>query len=274
MTRSKNKRKSIASALTIAGSDSGGGAGIQADLKTFAAFGVHGLSAITAVTAQNPGEVRNIQGIEPQVVKDQISAVIEAFKPSAIKTGMLFSAEITHEVARALESSKAMLVIDPVMISTSGALLLKKNAIEALVKFLPQASLLTPNLPEAEYLLKAKIRSHEAMRSAARELYQLHGAAILMKGGHLKGSSAVDIFYDGKTELLLESPYIKSVSTHGTGCTYSAAITAGLALGLSLERAVIRAKTFITQAIAKSIRCNGRDVLNSFWKNNGTPSNG
>jgi hydroxymethylpyrimidine/phosphomethylpyrimidine kinase len=272
MTRSKSKRKSIASALTIAGSDSGGGAGIQADLKTFAAFGVHGLSAITAVTAQNPGEVRNIQGIEPRVVKDQMSAVMDAFKPSAIKTGMLYSAEITHEVAKALKRSTAKLVIDPVMISTSGALLLKQDAIEELVKFLPQASLLTPNLPEAEYLLKTEIRSHEAMRAAARELYRLHGAAILLKGGHLKGSSAVDIFYDGGTELLLESPYIKSISTHGTGCTYSAAITAGLALGFSLERAVVRAKTFITQAIAKSIRCNGHDVLNCFWNKGETTS--
>jgi hydroxymethylpyrimidine/phosphomethylpyrimidine kinase len=253
-------------ALTIAGSDSGGGAGIQADLKTFAALGVHGTCAITAVTAQSPNGVLRIQGIAPQVVADQVEAVVSAFKPGAIKTGMLYSAEIIRKLIPWLEGCKAPIVIDPVMIATSGATLLKRSAILALVKLLPMAALLTPNIPEAEFLLKSEINSPEHMRNASKALHRRYGCAVLLKGGHLKSRSAIDIFYDGGTELLLEAPYVKGVSTHGTGCAYSAAITAWLARGEPLIAAVKQGKEFITQAIAQSSRSGRHDILNSFWK--------
>ena len=262
----KGGRRKCPAALTIAGSDSGGGAGIQADLKTFAAFGVHGVSAITAVTAQNPDGVRSVQGLAPKIVVDQVRAVFDAFEPKAIKLGMLFSAEITRAVGSVLGELKAQVVIDPVMIATSGAMLLKPAAIRQLVKILPSAALLTPNIAEAEFLLAATIKTPEEMRAAARALFKQHRCPVLMKGGHLKGATAADIFYDGKNELLLEAPYIEGVSTHGTGCTYSAAITAGLALGYSLEEAVVEGKTFITEAIRRSVRCNENDVLNCLWR--------
>jgi hydroxymethylpyrimidine kinase/phosphomethylpyrimidine kinase len=264
-----NQRKDVPCALTIAGSDSGGGAGIQADLKTFAALGVHGISAITAVTAQNPSSVRRVEPISDKVVIDQIDAATSGFEPGAIKTGMLFNREIIRAVAYRLKSVKAPVVVDPVMISTSVAVLLEKSAIrELLLTLLPLATLVTPNLPESEFLLKRRIHDPEQMRAAARELNSSYYCAVLVKGGHLKSAkTAVDVFYDGDSELLLESPFIKGVSTHGTGCTYSAAITAYLALGKDLKEAVIKGKEFISNAIASSWRCGKHDVLNSFWKN-------
>lgn len=250
--------------LTIAGSDSGGGAGIQADLKTFAALGVHGTSAITCLTAQNPKGVLGIQAARPEIVRQQIEAVFAELPPAAVKTGMLFSTAIIHVVTEWFRASqRPPLVVDPVMVATSGAVLLKPSAIRALTgELLPLATLITPNLHEAELLLGRKLLSVEDLRSAARELQRRFGCAVLAKGGHLTGlREAVDLFFDGQTELLLSAPFVRGVSTHGTGCTYSAAITAHLARGLPLPPAVFAAKEFITRAIAGSRRVARHSVL-------------
>jgi hydroxymethylpyrimidine/phosphomethylpyrimidine kinase len=251
-------------ALTIAGSDSGGGAGIQADLKTFAALGVHGTSAITCLTAQNPAGVTGIQTTTPKLVQAQIETVFAELPPAAMKTGMLFSSRIVRVVAAVLRSAKRLpLVVDPVMVATSGAVLLKPAAIRALTEdLLPLATLLTPNLHESELLLGRKLASVEDLRAAAAELHGRFGCAVLAKGGHLPGlREAVDIFRDDREELLLTAPFVRGVSTHGTGCTYSAAVTAGLARGLSLREAVIAAKEFITAAIGGSRRIGRHWVL-------------
>ena len=269
-----SKPPSIPVALTVAGSDSGGGAGIQADLKTFAALNVHGTSAITCLTAQNPKGVLGIQPTSPLIVRQQMEAVFKELRPAAVKTGMLFSEEIILTVVDFLahQSKQPPLVIDPVMISTSGAQLLKPNAMRALrTQLFPLAALITPNLDEAETLLGEKIRSAEAMRAAAKKLQKQYDSAVLLKGGHLRGGrEAIDIFYDGEDELLLSAPFVKGVSTHGTGCTYSAAITGLLALGKPLAEAVVFAKEFITQAIEQSQKAQRHFVLNPFWTKPGT----
>jgi hydroxymethylpyrimidine/phosphomethylpyrimidine kinase len=268
-------RKTLPVALTIAGSDSGGGAGIQADLKTFAALGVHGASAIACLTAQNPRRVLAVEPCSPKMLRQQIEAVFEELPPAAVKTGMLFSAENISVVAdffrrdefhesqtkknggsRRSSLRKIQLVVDPVFISTSGARLLQPAAEKVLKeKLLPLAALVTPNLDEAEILSGQRISSPEDLRSAARTICSRYGCAVLAKGGHLKDCSmAIDVFFDGKTELLLSAPFVKGVSTHGTGCTYSAAICAALALGHDLPCAVEIGKNFITAAIAGSCR--------------------
>jgi hydroxymethylpyrimidine/phosphomethylpyrimidine kinase len=258
-------RKTLPVALTIAGSDSGGGAGIQADLKTFAALGVHGASVITCVTAQNPKRVRNVEPCSPKIVRQQIESVFEELRPGAVKTGMLFSAEIVRVVASFLKKQDRLpLIIDPVMISTSGAMLLKPAAIKILREhLLPLATLVTPNLHEARILTGRKITSVENMRAAAREIHARFGCAALVKGGHLRsGCEAVDIFFDGRTELLLTAPFAKGIRTHGTGCVYSAAVTAELALGHDLSDAVKLAKHYVTHAIAQSYRIRQHFALN------------
>jgi hydroxymethylpyrimidine kinase/phosphomethylpyrimidine kinase len=252
-------------ALTIAGSDSGGGAGIQADLHTFAALGVHGTSAITCLTAQNPRGVTGIQASSPEILRQQIDAVFIEFKPAAVKTGMLYSAPLIHVVVEAFRRRNAPpLVVDPVMIATSGARLLKPVAIAVIKKeLLPLATLVTPNLDEAEILVGRTLTEVEDLRWAAREIQDRFGCAALVKGGHLRGlTEAVDVFYDGRNELLLTAPFVKGVSTHGTGCTYSAAITAGLAHGMKLPEAVQLGKNFITNAIVNSRRVGKHFVLN------------
>jgi hydroxymethylpyrimidine/phosphomethylpyrimidine kinase len=254
-------------ALTIAGSDSGGGAGIQADLKTFAAFGVHGASAIACLTAQNPRRVYAVESTSPGMLKRQIKAVFSELRPAAVKTGMLFSAESVRVVAGFFHRQhRVPLIVDPVMVATSGARLLKAEAIKVLKKhLLPLAMLVTPNLPEAEILTGGKIANVETMRAAAREIHARFGCAALVKGGHLRGMrEAVDVYFDGRTELLLTALFIKGVRTHGTGCTYSAAITAALALGHPLPQAVGLAKNYVTQAIARSYRAAGHSALNHF----------
>jgi hydroxymethylpyrimidine/phosphomethylpyrimidine kinase len=264
-------RKQTATALTIAGSDSGGGAGIQADLKTFASLNVHGTSALTCVTAQNPVAVRAVQACTAGVVRSQIEAVFAEFRPGAAKTGMLYSARIIEAVAGFFQNKQGLpLVVDPVMVATSGACLLKPSAIRKLCgALLPLATLITPNLAETELLLGMRVRSVEALRQAARELHWRYSCAVLAKGGHLTGlKQAVDIFYDGQQELLLSATFVRGVNTHGTGCTYSAAITGYLARGLGLSESVTRAKEYITQAIARSYFAGKHSVLNSFWKAN------
>jgi len=262
------KRKQLPVALTIAGSDSGGGAGIQADLKTFAALGVHGTSAIACLTAQNPKRVLAVEPCSPTMLRQQIEAVFAELKPAAVKTGMLFSAKNISVVAEFFRNSKlktqnSKLVVDPLMISTSGAKLLEPAAIKILTeKLLPLAALVTPNLDETEILAGQKISSVEKMRAAARKIHARFGCAVLVKGGHLKNSAeAVDIFFDGGTELLLSAPFIKGIRTHGTGCTYSAAICAALALGHNLPHAVELGKHFITSAIVNSYRIENHFAL-------------
>jgi hydroxymethylpyrimidine/phosphomethylpyrimidine kinase len=247
--------------LTIAGSDSGGGAGIQADLKTFAALGVHGASAIACLTAQNPRRVLGIESCPPKMLRQQIEAVFAELNPAAVKTGMLYSAKNIQVVATFFQNRKSeirnpKLVVDPVMVSTSGARLLEPAAVKILQeKLLPFAMLVTPNLDEAEILSGRKISSIEAMRGAVRKIQSGFGCAVLLKGGHLKDSrEAVDVFFDGETELLLSAPFVKGVSTHGTGCIYSAAICAALALGQELPKAVATGKNFVTAAILSSYR--------------------
>lgn len=260
--------RQIPCAATIAGSDSGGGAGLQADLKTFAALGVHGASAVTCITAQNPTRVLGIQTCSPDLLEQQLEAIFSALHPRAVKTGMLYSAALLETVVKFMANRKAPLVVDPVMVSTSGARLLEAKAMKLLrEKLLPRATLVTPNLAEAEVLTGAMPREVEDLRTAARDIYRRFGCAALVKGGHLRGlRDAVDIFYDGKEELLLTAPFVKGIRTHGTGCTYSAAITALLARGLPLGRAVAQAKEFTTRAIAESRKASGHFVLNWMQK--------
>ncbi|HVY72101.1 MAG TPA: bifunctional hydroxymethylpyrimidine kinase/phosphomethylpyrimidine kinase [Verrucomicrobiae bacterium] len=257
-------------ALTIAGSDSGGGAGIQADLKTFAALGVHGTCAITSLTAQNPRGVAAVQMTRPALVREQITAVFAELPPRAVKTGLLGSAAVIREVAMWFRKGQPPpLVVDPVMISTSGHKLLPSTAARALCQeLLPLAALVTPNLDEAGWLLGKPLATVEDLRAAARAIHERFGCAVLMKGGHLQGlAEAVDIFWDGRVELLLSAPFVRGVKTHGTGCTYSAAITAQLALGRPLPEAVAKAKEYVTRAIATSVRAGRHDVLN--WLSQG-----
>ena len=248
-------KKNWPCALTIAGSDSGGGAGIQADLKTFAAFEVHGTSAITCITAQNPKGVSGIQPIRADMVRKQIEAVFAELRPGAVKTGMLYSAGIIVAVAEFFTRGKRPpLVVDPVMVATSGAVLLKPSAIRALKeRLLPLATLVTPNLDEAEILLGRKLRTVEDLQAAAREIHERFGCAALVKGGHLPTvSTAVDAFCDGGTTSFLVAPRVRGIHTHGTGCTYSAAITALLARGENRRRAIELAKQYVTRAIRQS----------------------
>jgi hydroxymethylpyrimidine/phosphomethylpyrimidine kinase len=263
-----SKRVHLPIALTVAGSDSGGGAGIQADLKTFASLGVHGVSVITCVTAQNPRELVAVQPCGAEMVRGQLEAVFDELPPLALKTGMLYSAPVIRAVAAFLAGRRGpLLVVDPVLVSTSGAPLLKPNAIASLIEhLLPLAGLLTPNRDEAELLTGLRLNSAQDLRDAARALHGRFGCPVLVKGGHLRGlRQAVDILYDGRQELLLSAPFVRGVRTHGTGCVYSAAIAGYLARGLSLARAVCRAKEYITQAIAQSCVAAGHPVLNCFW---------
>jgi len=238
-------------ALTIAGSDSSGGAGIQADLKTFAAFGVYGASAITALTAQNTVGVRSIADVDPQFVANQIDAIVEDLEVGAAKTGMLARVAVIEAVADRLRTHRLpYLVVDPVMVATSGDVLLEPEALTALrEKILPLATLLTPNLREAEILTGRSVTNPAQMRDAARTLIESGVRAVLVKGGHL-ADDALDILYDSQSFREFSAPQIATRNTHGTGCTLSAAITACLARGFSLEESVAAGKRYITRAIA------------------------
>jgi len=258
-------RRDVSVALTIAGSDNSGGAGIQADLKTFTRLGVYGTSALTCVVAEHPGRVSKISAIEPGMVAEQIKLVFEAFPVRAVKTGMLFSSGIIRQVAKQLEKRRGLkLVVDPVMVATSGAALLKPEAERAMAKFLfPLAALVTPNLDEAARLLGRKLKTSDAAKVAAVELARKWRAPFLVKGGHLGLKRAEDFLAwpDGKVRIF-SAQRIRGVETHGTGCTYSAAICAGLAQGLSLEKAVEKGKKFITRAIQKHLKLGRYTPLN------------
>jgi hydroxymethylpyrimidine/phosphomethylpyrimidine kinase len=258
-----SKGKQMASAMTIAGSDSGGGAGVQADLKTFAVIGVHGTCAVTSLTAQNPRRVSGMLATPAPMVSAQIAAVLEFASPGAVKTGMLLTAGIIQAVAESLASCRAPLVIDPVMVSTSGTILLERKALEALeMVLIPRARLVTPNLAEAEVFLQQRIESPEELKAAARALQARWGCAVLAKGGHLRGArEAVDYLFDGGREHVFIAPFAKGRKTHGTGCAYSAAITAYLALGCDLPEAVRRGKEFVTRIILASRRVGRHEVL-------------
>ena len=253
--------------LTIAGSDSGGGAGIQADLKTFHAHGVFGLSAITSVTAQNTREVRAAYDLPEEIVRAQIGAVFDDFEIDAVKTGMLSSRAIVAAVADELANRNGQpLVVDPVMISTSGFPLLEADAIQcATDRLLPLATVATPNLHEAELLSQKKINTREDAGFVARKIADLSACAVLVKGGHLKGA-AVDVLWDGKCETVFESERVHTENTHGTGCTLSSAIAANFALGYGLYDAIGRAKNYITEAIRQGLNI-GKDKgpVNHFY---------
>ncbi len=257
-------------ALTIAGSDSSAGAGIQADLKSFAALGVYGLTAVTCIVSEVPGKVSRIEAATPGIVRDQIQVLLKNFPVGAIKTGLLCSKEIVSAVAETLKDfgSRISLVIDPVMIATSGDRLLEPAAIEAYENELfPLATLVTPNLDEAGLLLGTKIADRIQMDKAVKALAKRFGCSILLKGGHLRGRDAVDLLFHNDRLTEFSAPFVQGVATHGTGCTYSAAITAGLASRLTMEEAIKRAKRFVTKSIAqhfrwKQSRAKNLDALN------------
>jgi len=261
LRRGRQSAATIPVALSIAGSDSSAGAGIQADLKTFSALGIYGLTAVTCIVAEVPGKVSRIEPVSARIVREQIEVLVKNFPIGAIKTGLLCSAEIISVVAKAIRSmhrnsaSPVPVVIDPVIVATSGDLLLELAAIETYEKELfPLASLITPNLNEAERLLGTEIKDRQAMRRAGKKLERKFGTAILVKGGHLEGDAALDLLFIGGKVVEFSAPKAFGVATHGTGCTYSAAISAGLASGLALEVAIRRAKKFVAEAIAQHFR--------------------
>jgi hydroxymethylpyrimidine/phosphomethylpyrimidine kinase len=261
-------------ALTIAGSDSGGGAGIQADLKTFSALGVFGMTAITAVTVQNTKGVSRFEELSPALVAEQIHAVAGDIGVDAAKTGMLASTGIVEAVAEAVEELRLPnLVVDPVFVSKHGHPLLADDAVGALGRLLlPLATLVTPNLPEAAGLAGFDVDAREDMRRAAEAILRLGPRAVLVKGGHLEGDRAADLFVDGDVEEWIEAERIDMPHTHGTGCTLSAAITAHLARGTSLADAVRAGKAFVTEAIRHALPLGeGIGPVDQLWSTGPTP---
>lgn len=239
-------------ALTIAGSDSGGGAGIQADLKTFQELGVFGTSAITALTAQNTLGVHDIFPTTADFLQQQIRAVLTDFDVKAIKTGMLFNAAMIEMVAQELKQRQIPLVLDPVMIAKGGANLLQQEAVQALTDYLlPLATVCTPNIPEAEVLSGHTIRSVGDIQLAAEEILAQGASCVVMKGGHFESRTARDYIFSQQEEaFFVETPRIKTTHTHGTGCTFSAALTAQLARGKTLQQAIVEAKKYVHLAIS------------------------
>ncbi|RNB89281.1 bifunctional hydroxymethylpyrimidine kinase/phosphomethylpyrimidine kinase [Brevibacillus nitrificans] len=257
----------IATALTIAGSDSGGGAGIQADLKTFHQLGVYGMSAITAVTAQNTLGVAGVYPLSVEAVSLQIREVLRDIGADAAKTGMLFDAAIISAVAEEVKAFGIQkLVVDPVMVAKGGAKLLLDEAIVALQKhLLPVSEVVTPNLPEAECLTGMQIRTPEDMREGARAIHALGVRNVLMKGGHLEGDVVVDMLFDGQAFYEISHERVQTRHTHGTGCTFSAALTAELAKGTPLVTAVEKANRFIFEAIKTAPQLGGGHGPTNHW---------
>jgi hydroxymethylpyrimidine/phosphomethylpyrimidine kinase len=250
--------RSLPVVLTIAGSDSSAGAGLQADLKAFHALGVYGVTAVTCVVAEAPGLVRRIDSVPTEGVLEQIEVLFGSFPIAAVKTGLLHTRNVVEAVTSTLQRCIAAsgrnvpVVVDPVMVATSGDLLLSRDAVAAYEATLfPMAQLLTPNLDEAGTLLERDITDDASMRKGGAELAARYGVPILLKGGHLHGDRAVDLLITPENVFEFSAPFVRGVVTHGTGCTYSAAIAAGLALGLPLTVAIEQAKQFVTQAISQ-----------------------
>ncbi len=262
----KNPRRPIA--LTVAGSDPGGGAGIQADLKTFAALGVYGYSVLTEVIAQNSARVWRVSPVQPAMVRAQIEAVVAERRPDAMKTGALGTAGVVKALARAIAEMRLPApVVDPVMLSSSGTRLLDRRGEKALRdELIPIARLVTPNIPEAEALSGVRIEGRDAAREAAARIVALGVRAVVIKGGHLSADSrAVDFFYDGRRFIEMTAPRLAVAGAHGTGCAFSAAVAAYLALGTDLETAVRRAKRFVLAALKRSFKFGkGRPLLDHF----------
>ncbi len=264
----------VPKALTIAGSDSGGGAGIQADLKTFTAFKVFGMSAITSITAQNTLGVFEIYDLPPETVQKQIDVVCEDIGVDAAKTGMLSNADIISAVAESIiKNNITKLVVDPVMRAKSGDPLLKPEAEEALIKkILPLATVITPNIPEAEALTKRSIRNLKDMKEAAKYIMDYGPKSVLIKGGHLEGKYSIDILYNGSEFYEFGADRVYTKNTHGTGCTYSSAITSMLAWGYDIITSIDVAKRYITEAIRQSFGIGkGHGPLNHFVRVEGMP---
>ncbi|MCY7353629.1 MAG: bifunctional hydroxymethylpyrimidine kinase/phosphomethylpyrimidine kinase [Lysobacter sp.] len=258
-----NPRPTRPSALTIAGSDSGGGAGIQADLKTFAAHGMHGLSAIAALTAQHTRGVTAVHVPPTDFLRSQIDACFDDFDVAAVKLGMLANSAVIDAVADALETHRApFMVLDPVMVATSGARLLEADALESLRKrLLPIASIITPNLPEAELLLGHAIPDRDAMRAACREFLDLGIRSILLKGGHLADDSdVIDLYADQRGLQEIVHPRL-ALQAHGTGCTLASAITANLCLGKSLHEACVAASDYVHRALLQGYRPGRSEIV-------------
>jgi hydroxymethylpyrimidine/phosphomethylpyrimidine kinase len=254
--------------LTIAGSDSGGGAGIQADIKAMSANGVFAMSVVTAITAQNTEEVTEVFELPPSVIAAQIDAVFDDFDVAAVKTGMLSSASIVETVAKMLKPQEVVnLVVDPVMISKSGHSLLKPDAIEAVKKYLfPLALLVTPNVHEAQQLSGIRIGSLADARRAAKVIHGFGCKYVLIKGGHLIAERATDLLYDGRFFNVFKGEFIETPHTHGTGCTYASAIAAHLARGRTMPDAILSAKTYVTEAIRHSLAIgHGAGPTNHFY---------
>jgi hydroxymethylpyrimidine/phosphomethylpyrimidine kinase len=257
------------SVLTIAGSDSGGGAGIQADLKTFAALGIYGTSAITAVTAQNTVGVLAVQTLEADFVTAQIEAVAGDIELHATKTGMLATAAIVEAVAAAIQELELpLVVVDPVMLAKSGDSLLDGEAVEAMcAELLPRALVVTPNLPEAEALSRIKIHTSEDVRTAARRIQEFGCRAVVIKGGHGAGAQLTDVLLDGERFSEFVTPRIETRHTHGTGCTFASAIAAFLAQGQALHQAVAGAQAYVAGAIRHGLAVGrGHGPLDHFWR--------
>jgi hydroxymethylpyrimidine/phosphomethylpyrimidine kinase len=255
--------------LSIAGSDNSAGAGIQADLKTFGAFGCYGLTAVTCVVAEIPGKVAAIQPVKPQVVAEQMRLSLEAFPVAAIKTGMLYSTAIINAVAEVLEAhfrdarKRPPLVVDPVMVATSGDTLLQRAAVNAYRKRLfPLATVVTPNLDELAILAGETATDLASMEASGQRLSERYACAFLLKGGHLRGRIATDLLVGPGIREMYSAPFVRGISTHGTGCAYSAAIAAVMACGETLPEAVSRAKRFVTAAIRQHFRWKQIDALN------------
>ncbi|MCA1055758.1 bifunctional hydroxymethylpyrimidine kinase/phosphomethylpyrimidine kinase [Rossellomorea aquimaris] len=254
-------------ALTIAGSDSGGGAGIQADLKTFQELGAYGMSAITAVTAQNTLGVHGVYPVTTEGIVKQIDAIGEDLGTDALKTGMLFSSEVIEAVSERIRHyGWKNVVVDPVMIAKGGAKLLQDEAVRALIeKLVPLTAVITPNIPEAEVLTGKKIETLDERKEAAERLVDMGADSVVIKGGHAEDSEVVDLFYDGKAFEELISPRIDTRHTHGTGCTFSAAVTAQLAKGYSMKEAVVTGKAFIRAAIEDELGIGGGHGPTNHW---------